>query len=118
MPSIKGVPIVLGGEKRILRFTTRSLVRLEMETGKTVHENAIHAQQGKMACVVALVWAGCLHMEPKLKMDEVVDWFEPTDLSDVADAIGKAVEQAFGVDLKEEAGKEDGAESGKPSAAA
>jgi len=116
MAPIDGVQIELGGEVRVLRFTNRNRIRLEMLTGSTIPALTVKADQRSLTALSRLVWAASLHADEKLDPDTVVDWIDATREQEIGDAIGKAALQYFGVD-DEESPAEGGADEGKAEAA-
>jgi len=117
MAPVEGVQIELGGETRILRFTNRARVRLEMLTGSTIPALTAKADSRSLVALSRLVWAACLHEDEKLEPDTVVDWIDATREKEVGNAVGRAALRYFGIDENEDA--EGGAEEeGKAEAAA
>lgn len=97
---------------RTLRYTNRSLVKLEDESGLTASELVQRIAAGSMKALSQLVWAGLLHESPTLTVEEVLDWIDIERLDEIATAVGTAVEQAFG---QPEAGAEGKAEAASAS---
>jgi|GEM_PF-4789460 len=117
MAPIDGVQIELGGETRILRFTNRARVRLEMLTGSAIPALTVKANQRSLVALSRLVWAACLHDNEKLDPDTVIDWIDSTREDEIGDAVGRAALRYFGIDDEEEMQVEGGAEEGKAEAA-
>jgi hypothetical protein len=96
MTATKGVPVKLGGKSRLLRYTNRAFVRLEEEMGLSLGQVGERVSGGSIKATAAMVWAGLLHADPALELDDVVDMLPLGDLSPVAEAVGKALSAAFG----------------------
>lgn len=115
MTPTKGTRVKLGGAVRTLRFTNRALVAIEDELGLTLIEAGAAVQRGSLKAISALAWAGRLHGEPALTLDEVLDQIDLRRLEEIGDAIGQALETALGKATAEGAGTED--PEGNPKAA-
>lgn len=108
MPPLNGVQVTLGGEKRTLRFTTKSLVRLERDTGLAMGEMAGRMAAGSLFSICAFVWAGLIHAEPKLTIDDVVEMANLTDFDALSAATDAALDMAMGKQVEQpEEGKAD-----------
>jgi len=101
MAPVDGVQIELGGETRILRFTNRARVRLEMLTGSTIPALTAKADNRSLTALSRLVWAACLHENEKLDPDTVIDWIDATRENEIGDAVAKAALRYFGIDEEE-----------------
>lgn len=113
MPSPNGVRVKLD-KSRTLRYTNRSLVMLEDESGMSATELMERVSAGSMKAVNQLIWAGLLHADPGLELYDVYDMVDVSRLGEIAEAVGEAVESAFG-SVEEE---EEHESSGKAEAAA
>lgn len=110
MPPISGETIELGGKTRILRYSFHSLDRLERELGQPLRATAAAATRLSARAIAGLAWAGLLHAEPKLTIQQVTAMIEPP-LVPLLKAIGKALEPWSDVEeAEDEAGA--GAEAG------
>ncbi len=98
MPSPTGFPITLQDTKRILRFSTRALVRFEQESGHTIAQGAAMLQLGSLDVTCQLLWAGLLHEDPKLTIDAVYDLVELDQLKSVSEQLAAATMDALGVE--------------------
>lgn len=107
MPPTKGVQVKLD-RQRTLRYTNSALVALEERTGQTLGEIGQQAQAGSLRAISSLVWAGLLHSDPDLELAIVIDRIELSRLSEIGDAVARAIESAFGT-----ATESDEPESGK-----
>jgi len=89
--------IELGGEPRELKYTWKSLKRLYREHAI----NVFSTEQGldifsSPDAISALLWAGLIHVDPKLKVDQVDDWLELPRLTEISTAIGEALARDMG----------------------
>jgi hypothetical protein len=95
MPPTKGVRIKLGGKNRVLRYTTRSLDRLETATDMAQSQILARANIGSVRYVIWVLWAGLIHEQPDLERDTVVDWLDAlTD--EETKALEAALQEALG----------------------
>lgn len=108
MTPTAGVRVELGGEVRTLRYTNAALVRLEDETGKTVMEMGERLTAGSLKAITCLVWAGMLHAEPSLTLDEAAERVDLQRLEEIATAAGEAIEAALGPASKNGDGSAEG----------
>lgn len=106
MPSPNGVKVKLD-KMRTLRYTNRALVMLEDESGMTATELTARVSAGSMKSVNQLIWAGLLHADPDLELVDVYDMVDIGRIEEIAEAVGEAVEAAFGPaeEEEEDAGK-------------
>lgn len=86
MPPTSGVRVTLDKE-RALRYTNRAMVALEDQAGEPVGAVLARFQAGAFRARTLVVWAGLLHAEPDLTVDEVIDRI---DIARVADISAKA----------------------------
>jgi hypothetical protein len=100
------VTIQLGGKERHLLITMNSLIAIEEKTGRNVLEGDIIPEKMALKDVRLLVWAGLLHEEPNLTLEEAGAMIRLDSLATLAAALGTAIKAA----LPESKG--DSAESG------
>lgn len=108
MPSPAGVKVKLD-KSRTLRFTNRALVMLEDESGLPITALMSEVAKGSLRSVNRLVWAGLLHSDPELRLTDVYDMVDVSRLTEIAEAVGKAVEIAFGSNGESGEGKAEAA---------
>ena len=104
MPPSTGVKVKLNGKQATLRYTMPSLNKLEdARGGEALGDTLARAGQMSSRAITALVWAGRLHEQPDLTMDEVAESLRPPFT-----AVVLAVTEALKPWLSEEAdeGKE------------
>jgi|SRR5687768_14836756 len=101
MPPLNGVKVKLGGETRVLRYTNRSLVALEMQSGCTMAELAGNLARGSFKTVAELVWAGLLHADPRLTVDAVVEMIDLREIAALGDGVRQAMDMALGPEQPE-----------------
>lgn len=94
-----GVGITLD-KPRTLRYSGRSLRAIEKETGKNVLKGEIGGNLNFTELVV-LVWAGLLHEDPDLDLDDAADLVDPARIEEIADAMNEALKAAFPTEDKE-----------------
>jgi hypothetical protein len=82
------VPIELGGKTRNLRFTNRALVKSE--------DVLAAGNAGTIRTAQIMLWAGLLHEEPTLTVDQVIDMVEPHQYETIALSIERALNLALG----------------------
>ena len=84
MPPSTGAVVRLGGRSRTIRYTPRALLAAQRELG--TRDRPQGPGFGEILVEVAVVsvhplsvilWAGLLHEDPDLKVDDVVDQLEP-----------------------------------------
>jgi len=102
MPPVNGVKVQLGGKARRLRYTTLALMLLEEEVGQTYVEVLTASDTGSIKAIVALVWAGLLHAEPKITRQEVAEMVDLQKIREIAEAIGQATRIALVRDADKE----------------
>jgi hypothetical protein len=84
----KGLEFELAGQKHSLRFTLGALAELEDKTGKSFDQYLIEAASVdvgsvRIRAIGSLLWAGLLHEDPELTLDDVLNTLT---LADIADA--------------------------------
>ena len=85
--------------ERDLHFTTRALYELETKLGEPVA--GFMTNPAKMASVrilCTIVWAGQLHTDDPLTLDQTIDSFDFKDFADVIKICGDALIVAMGGD--------------------
>lgn len=105
MAPSRRVPVRLGDgtKKRYLRYDARALVRLEEELGVAPTTALQRAAQMSMKALCTMVWAGLLHDEPDLTVDEVIDTlFDTRHTEEVSNAATDALLIALGRDEDQE----------------
>lgn len=96
------VPIVLDRPRRLC-FDLNALIALEEATGWDMMRGGVQTASLKLKEVRALLWAGLLHEDPKLKQEDVGKLLHMGNIGE----IGDIVMQAYGRSMPEatEAGK-------------
>ena len=87
-----GTSIEIGGKRRTLRYDLNALALIEEEIKRPISQ--IADVDVDMRSVRALVWAGFVHEDANLTIQEVGSWVGPGGMS-FADAM-KFVYEAFG----------------------
>ncbi len=89
-------PLFIGGQTRSLKFTMNSIAELEDELGLSV-DDFEHATGFK--AIRGFIWAGLLHTNPKLKIEQVGVWFDQaadeSDIVEFRESCTEAVRRAF-----------------------
>jgi hypothetical protein len=90
-------------KQRNFRFTFNAFCELEDVLDRPLTE----LQKGfKMKDLRALVWAGLLHEEPELTIEQAGDLIDEAEsIEEVAEAVSKAIEAAMGSKKEDESGK-------------
>lgn len=91
--STKAVKIKLDKE-RVLRYPIFSLIRLEKETGIKIQDLADEKKAQDLSVILGLVWAGLIHEDKELTMEDVGNMIELSQLPDVS----AKMTEAFAVD--------------------
>lgn len=84
---------------RNLHFNTRALYELELKLGEPVA--GFMTNRAKMASVrilTTIVWAGQLHTDDPLTLDQTIDSFDFKDFADTIEICGDALIVALGGD--------------------
>ena len=98
-------------KSRTLKFTNRAAFELEAELGMPVVEFLSKGGEGLgVREITKIVWAGLLHSDPSLTVDQVVDMIPLSNYASVAEVAFKALTAGFGIDL--EAQQANGAAAG------
>jgi hypothetical protein len=87
-----GVQVTLTDGEHELRYSNRALMAIERVTGLDV--NAV-AQGPRLTALVTLVWAGLLHEERGLSVDDVADLIDLSEAAELGEVVGKAVAAAL-----------------------
>jgi hypothetical protein len=104
MPSPTGVKVTLD-KVRTLRYTNRSIVMLEDESGLTAQEVMARVGAGSLKAINQLIWAGLLHADPGLTFVDVLDMVDVERLPEIGAAAGEAIGAAFGTNGEAPEGK-------------
>jgi len=83
-----------------LLFNNKALYYLEKESGETISELASKLGDGQMSLVAInqLVWAGMLHEQSELTVDDVLETLDLSDqevLESINDGLSKTLTQAL-----------------------
>lgn len=76
----EGHAILLGGKRRELRYTPRAQVELKRRYGKPMVQVLFEVSNFDTDALAHLLWAGLLHREPDLDVEQVVDWMEASHI--------------------------------------
>ena len=88
-------------KSRTLKFTNRAAFELEAELGMPVVEFLSKGGEGLgVREITKIVWAGLLHSDPSLTVDQVVDMIPLSNYASVAEVAFKALTAGFGIDLE------------------
>ena len=105
MPS-KSVPITLkDGKTRQLRYEWSSLCRLKREHAISAFDVGREQLLGHVdpVKITGLIWAGLIHEEKDLTMDEVENLVDITDVMGLMETVGEALLEALHGEEKAEA---------------
>lgn len=95
------VEVELDGIK-ILKYNTNALVAIEEAMDVHVDEIGMVLAAGVgIKDIRKLLWAGLLHADKKLTLDEVGDMMDIADAEIYGEAVSKALGAAFGIDPNE-----------------
>jgi hypothetical protein len=99
MAKKKSFPVKLDKQRK-LRFTFNAFCELEEVMDRPLTE----LQNGfKMKDLRALLWAGLLHEEPEMTIEQAGDLIDEAEsIEVVAEAVSKAIEAAMGAKKQEE----------------
>lgn len=90
------VPIVLDRPRRLC-FDLNALIALEEATGWDMMRGGVQTATLKLKDVRALLWAGLLHEDPKLKQEDVGKYLHMGNIGEV----GEIVMRAYGGSMPE-----------------
>ena len=98
--------LTIGGKSRLLRFDGNAIIEVCDETGFDDLEQVIVAAASLNTKMIrALVWAGCLHDDDEVQLQDVGAWMGDgrglTSLSDCLVACIAAVEAAIGISAED-----------------
>lgn len=86
-------------KERELKFTTRALYELETKLGEPVAGFMMNpAKMASVRILCTIVWAGQLHNNDPLTLDETIDNFEFKNFADAVQICGDALVVAMGGD--------------------
>ncbi|HSH44731.1 MAG TPA: hypothetical protein VK966_02690 [Longimicrobiales bacterium] len=92
MPPTTGGKVKLGGKRRTLRFTFEALEKAaDVRDGEPLVHTMDAVGALSFPAIKVMVWAGLLHEEPALVLDDVAGMIEPP-LKPVIDALIEALE--------------------------
>jgi hypothetical protein len=114
MPVGPSVAIEVGGKLRYIRYDMNAICAIEDALDIGLGELGTVMGNGKLGPMRTLLWAGLLHEQPELTEPEVGAWMDGDNLSDIGDAVGKALSQIFGESEGNQTGDQAG--TGKVSA--
>lgn len=91
MPPKTGAKLRLGGKIRTLRYTAPALGRAQDEMGgQTLVQAVASLGQVSIRAITVMVWAGLLHDDPDLSVEDAAELIEPP-LRPAIDAIMEAL---------------------------
>ena len=90
-----GVTIKIAGKERLIRLGTNACVRFEEVAKKSLFD--VLAGDVKVTDIRALLWAGLLHEDKSLSLDDVGDLIDNTEdgVMGILDVLTKAAEEAM-----------------------
>lgn len=89
------VPITFpDGVTRSLFFDLNALCLLESECGMTYDEGLKKLNKGSPVAMRAFLWAGLVHADEEISLEQVGAWIVPQNISSFTDAIVDALQQA------------------------
>lgn len=91
--ALPGVEIIIDGKKRVLKYTLYSLCKLDEKTGKNPLDGGMFSEM-RPSDVAAVLWAGLLHEDKNLQMEELAEKIDMLELRDVASSMMKAFVQS------------------------
>lgn len=86
----KEMQIDIGGKLRLFRMDLNALVKFEETTGLKITKY-FNPERVGVTGLRALLWAGLLHGEPELKIEEVGSWLSADNIEEAAENISKAM---------------------------
>ncbi|APT46585.1 hypothetical protein [Bacillus safensis] len=84
--AIKTVDVMLDKERK-LAFPIMSLIRLKKEHGIQLKDLQDKEKAEDMETILAIIWAGLVHEEPELTMDEVGYMIDITELPTISEKL-------------------------------
>lgn len=87
MSATPTVAVTIGDRERTLRYTNRAIVKME---------DALRGGAGHVRTMNVMVWAGLLHEDPKLSIEQVIDMLDPAQYEVLSEAAVKALAIAQG----------------------
>ena len=91
---LRGEVELKAGEKTyVLRYTTNALVELEERTGRSVMDIA---NRPSFKDARALVWAGLIHANPDLTLEQAGEIMDAAGFTEAIQAASQALRKAFG----------------------
>ena len=106
----QGVEVELGGQTRTMRFDLNAFAEIEEMFGSI--EDAMNAlEKGSIKSVRALLWASLIHEEtdengdPKITPKQVGSWINLSQLNELAQKLGEAIQAALPEDAQGEEGE-------------
>jgi hypothetical protein len=82
--------------ERTLKFDVNALVAAEEKTGRNWFDLAGSSRKLRFTDVRALLWAGCLHEDPDLTVEDAGRLIKRKHVGPVCDAIAEALHDFFG----------------------
>lgn len=92
------VTVSLGGKDRVLRYDVNAYAELETVLGKGLSEIGKQLRKGLTGAreIRALIWAGLIHDEPSLTLQDVGRMLTMENFERVAQQAGEAISQSDG----------------------
>jgi len=92
----QSVPVEIGGKTRYLRYTWTAFEAADAELGANIFDIMDKAGSSlSFTQVKVLLWAGLLHEDKALTINEVVSWLSPRNYVDLVVKISQAVAAAW-----------------------
>lgn len=91
----------LGGAKREFRFSWKALKRLWKEHNINLLGPLDAVELNNPDTVTAFVWAGLLHANPDLTLEQVDEWIELDKFAQISQALAEALMRDMGVSQDE-----------------
>lgn len=88
MSATGGVEIQLGGRTRTLRYTNKAFMKLDDALGRMRRNGG---EPGNITMTNLTLWAGLLHEDPSLTLEQVVEMVEPYQYDEIGTATTEAI---------------------------
>jgi hypothetical protein len=90
------IPVELGGKTRHFRFAFLAMAAIEDATQQLPEQVIMRAQAGSPNAMATVVWAGLLHEDKAITIDDVKEWLDVVDMNELTAAVVKAQNIANG----------------------
>lgn len=84
--------VTLNGKERTMKYPVYSMVRMQEEQGVSINDLQDEKKSQDMRVILSIIWAGLIHEDPTLTMEDLGNNIDIADLPELAKSMGEIFE--------------------------